>query len=158
MTPLELTQMECLLMCALLCSTDVIAAISIIEYEEQPKLYSLLFGEGVVNDAVSIILFNSVHKYAHSEFTAMTGFAIFWDFVKLSSCSLIVGILVAIIPTLLLKHFRVLAREALSECIVLFSFAYLAYILAEIIKQSGIIALLTCGITMASYCWYNLSP
>lgn len=47
-------------MSSLLCSSDVIAAISIIKYEEQPKLFSLVFGEGIVNDAVAIILFNTV--------------------------------------------------------------------------------------------------
>ena len=42
---------------SLLCSSDVIAAISIVKYEEQPKLFSIIFGEGIVNDAVALILF-----------------------------------------------------------------------------------------------------
>lgn len=49
-------------MCSLLCSSDVIAAISLIKPTEQPKLFSVVFGEGVSNDAVSIILFNTVLK------------------------------------------------------------------------------------------------
>ena len=49
-------------MCSLLCSSDVIAAISLIKPAEQPKLFSVVFGEGVSNDAVSIILFNTVLK------------------------------------------------------------------------------------------------
>lgn len=60
---LKLSSSEILLMCSLLCSTDVIAAISMVSYDEQPTLFSLLFGEGIVNDAVAIILFNSVLKY-----------------------------------------------------------------------------------------------
>jgi len=55
--------METILVSTLLCSSDVIAAISIVKYEEQPKLYSLLFGEGMVNDAVAIILFNTVSGF-----------------------------------------------------------------------------------------------
>jgi NhaP-type Na+/H+ or K+/H+ antiporter len=51
---------DCFVIASLLCSSDVIAAISIIKYEEQPKLFSLVFGEGIVNDAVAIILFNTV--------------------------------------------------------------------------------------------------
>lgn len=58
--PFELSIMEILLMCSLLCCTDVVAAISIVKYEEQPKLFSLIFGEGITNDAVCIILFNTV--------------------------------------------------------------------------------------------------
>ena len=58
---------EILLMSSLLCSTDVIAAISMVKYEEQPTLFSLLFGEGIVNDAVAIILFNTVLKFFYAE-------------------------------------------------------------------------------------------
>jgi NhaP-type Na+/H+ or K+/H+ antiporter len=52
--------MEAFLISSLLCSSDVIAAISIVKYEEQPKLFSIIFGEGIVNDAVSLILFQTV--------------------------------------------------------------------------------------------------
>ena len=62
-SPLNLSTMEILLMCSLLCSSDVIAAVSLIKPSEQPKLFSLVFGEGIVNDAVSIILFNTVMKF-----------------------------------------------------------------------------------------------
>ena len=51
-----------LLFTALLCSSDVVAAVSIVNYEAQPKLYSCIFGEGVFNDIVSIILFNTVNN------------------------------------------------------------------------------------------------
>lgn len=76
--PLELTSTECLLMCSLLCSSDVVAAISLISYDKQPKLFSIVFGEGIINDAVSIILFNTVSKYTHvsSEITFSTPFKI----------------------------------------------------------------------------------
>jgi NhaP-type Na+/H+ or K+/H+ antiporter len=59
---LELEVMEILLLCSLMCSSDVVAAISLINSAEQPKLFSVVFGEGVTNDAVSIILFNTVLK------------------------------------------------------------------------------------------------
>lgn len=45
---------------ALMCSSDVVAAVSIVEYTKQPKLFSCIFGEGIVNDIVSIILFGTV--------------------------------------------------------------------------------------------------
>jgi NhaP-type Na+/H+ or K+/H+ antiporter len=73
---LELTSPECMLMCSLLCSSDVIAAISLLSYDKQPDLFSIVFGEGITNDAVSIILFNTVLKYTArtSEITAATPF------------------------------------------------------------------------------------
>ena len=56
----KLDFMPLLLFTSLLCSSDVVAAVSIVSYNDQPKLYSCIFGEGVVNDIVSIILFNTV--------------------------------------------------------------------------------------------------
>jgi NhaP-type Na+/H+ or K+/H+ antiporter len=58
--PVNLSTIDILQMCALLCSTDVIAAISMVSYDKYPGLFSLLFGESVVNDAVTIILFNTI--------------------------------------------------------------------------------------------------
>lgn len=72
-----------MLMCSLLCCTDVVAAIAVIKYEEQPKLFSLVFGEGITNDAVCIILFNTVMEFAgpESEFTSTTPFSILGAFL-----------------------------------------------------------------------------
>jgi len=62
---------EVLSVCALLCSSDVIAAISMVNYNEQPKLFSIVYGEGVFNDIVSIILFNTVQSFkTNFDFTA----------------------------------------------------------------------------------------
>ena len=157
-SPVHLSAMEILLMCALLCSTDVIAAISMVNYDEQPKLFSLLFGEGVVNDAVAIILFNSVVKFEDKELNATTGGLIVFDFIKLSVFSLLIGMFFGFASSLMLKYLRMLTRDAIVECIVMFSFGYLAYVAAETCKQSGIISLLTTGVIMGQYTWYNLSP
>jgi sodium/hydrogen exchanger-like protein 6/7/sodium/hydrogen exchanger 8 len=63
-TAVSFSMMEVLLMSSLLCSTDVIAAVSMLSPKKTPKLFSLVFGEGIVNDAVSIILFNTVSEFA----------------------------------------------------------------------------------------------
>ena len=65
-----------MLFTALLCSSDVVAAVSIVNYEAQPKLYSCIFGEGVFNDIVSIILFNTVNNLQSQTFTVGTVFEI----------------------------------------------------------------------------------
>jgi len=64
--PVTLLLSEVLVMCALICSTDVIAAVAIINAKKQPKLFAVVLGEGVVNDAVTIILFNAVISFAKS--------------------------------------------------------------------------------------------
>lgn len=97
-----------MLMCSLLCSSDVIAAISLISYDEQPKLFSIVFGEGILNDAVSIILFNTVQRYTSA--TAVIGWhtpgVIIGSFVALGVNSLIIGVVFGLLSAFILKTCR----------------------------------------------------
>lgn len=45
---------------ATICASDAVAALTIIKPEKYPKLFSIVFGEGLMNDAVAIILFKVV--------------------------------------------------------------------------------------------------
>ena len=156
----ELSIQEILLMCSLFSSSDVVAAVSIVKYELQPKLYSLVFGEGITNDAVSIILFNTVMIYSgsNSTFTSSTPFVILGSFLELSSLSLLIGVLVGVISALAYNKFRLLTSSTIVECNIIFCFGYLSYCTSELMSCSGIISLLTCGVVMSRYTWHNLSP
>ena len=158
--PLKFRTMEILLMSSLLCSTDVVAAVSIVKYDQQPKLFSLILGEGIMNDAVCIILFNTVIELSgpESHFTPATPFLIVESFLALSFLSIFIGFILGIFSSIVFAHFRALTHSAIIECSLVFCFGYLSYAIAELIHCSGIIALLTCGILMAHYTWYNLSP
>jgi NhaP-type Na+/H+ or K+/H+ antiporter len=157
---LELTSPECMLMCSLLCSSDVIAAVSLLSFDKQPDLYSIVFGEGITNDAVSIILFNTVMKYtsANTEIVSSTPFTIIGEFLLLGACSVGLGVLFAVLASLTLKQFRLFTRNPVNETFMVFIFGYLAYVTSEVFEQSGIISLLTAGVVMAKYAWFNLSP
>lgn len=153
--------MEIMLMSSLLCSSDVLAAISMIKYEEQPRLFSLIFGEGIVNDAVAIILFNTVASFlSHDspEFTATTPLKIVGQFLVLGSVSILIGFVIGLLAAFILKKCRFLTVSSIKETFLIFSFGYLSYSISELCGMSGIISLLTSGIIMAHYCWYNLSP
>jgi NhaP-type Na+/H+ or K+/H+ antiporter len=151
---------EVLLMCSLLCSSDVIAAVSLVSYEKEPNLYSIIFGEGITNDAVSIILFNTVMKYTakNQHVTWSTPMNIMGNFTSLGFWSLMMGIMFALWSAWLLKKYRSFSKNQIHEVLIIFCFGYIAYILSEISELSGIITLLTCGIVMSHYTWYNLSP
>lgn len=148
-------------MSSLLCSTDVIAAISMVKYEEQPTLFSLLFGEGIVNDAVAIILFNTVLDFFFSEdpkaITWVAPFEILGDFLLLGFASIAIGLVYGVLASVLFKKMRCLTLSSTVECLVIFCIAYMAYVTAELASFSGIIALLTSGVVMAHYAWYSLS-
>ena len=57
---LDISIMQMLLFTAVLCSSDFVAALSIVDNNKQPKIFSCIFGEGILNDIVSIVLFNTV--------------------------------------------------------------------------------------------------
>lgn len=153
--------MEILLMCSLLCATDVIAAVSLLNPRKQPKLFSLVFGEGIVNDAVCIILFNTVNDFAKNtdeEFNAKAVGLISLQFIILGVVSLLIGLVFGLCQSYLMKKVRSLTRDPVAECAIIFAVGYISYVVAELCHFSGIISLLTSGVTMAHYGWYNLSP
>ena len=103
-------------MCSLLCSNDVFAAISLIKPDKKPKLYSLVFGEGITNDAVSIILFNTIHNYKSKtgvphDFTFVSIGEITVDFIFLGLRSILCGFVFAIMASLLLKKVRAFTNK-----------------------------------------------
>lgn len=51
---------------ATICATDAVAGLTMIKSDKYPKLFSILFGEGLVNDAVAIIIFLAVGDLAKS--------------------------------------------------------------------------------------------
>ena len=56
------------------------------------------------------------------------------------------------------KKMRFLTVSSIKETLLVFCSGYMAYALSEMLGMSGIISLLTSGIVMAHYGWYNLSP
>lgn len=155
---------EVLSICALLCSSDVIAAIAMVDYGAQPKLFSIVYGEGVFNDIVSIILFNTVTSFQTKpgeppyEFTAMSIFTIAGNFFMLGLVSMLIGLFGGIFSSILFKKCRFLTHSSITETLLIVIIAFITYMVSEAMAESGIITLLTCGITMAHYTWYNLSP
>jgi hypothetical protein len=57
---------EILLFSAVISATDTVAALTFVSEENEPKLYSILFGEGVINDAVCIVLYRIIKEFINS--------------------------------------------------------------------------------------------
>ena len=69
-----------------------------------------------------------------------------------------VGVAAALLCAYLLKKYRMFSHNPVAECVMIFCMGYLSYVISEVMHLSGIITLLTCGIVMAHYAWFNLSP
>ncbi|CAD6255916.1 unnamed protein product [Miscanthus lutarioriparius] len=48
---------------AIFSATDSVCTLQVLSQDETPFLYSLVFGEGVVNDATSVVLFNAIQNF-----------------------------------------------------------------------------------------------
>lgn len=61
--PFELSTIEIMLVCSILVSSDIIAAMSILKFDEAPHIFSIILGEGLFNDVVVIVLYQTVKTY-----------------------------------------------------------------------------------------------
>ena len=57
---------DILLFSAVISATDTVAALTFIKEEKDPKLFAILFGEGVLNDAVCIVLYRIIKEFTDS--------------------------------------------------------------------------------------------
>jgi sodium/hydrogen exchanger-like protein 6/7 len=88
----------------------------------------------------------------------MSIFKIIGNFIELALTSVSIGLAAGIFSAMLFKWFRLLCHSAITESILLLIIAMVAYFVSDYAEKSPIISLLTCGISMAHYTWYNLSP
>jgi NhaP-type Na+/H+ or K+/H+ antiporter len=58
----ELNWYNCMMLGSVLSATDEVSAMSFIRMKDFPQLGALIFGEGVLNDSLSIVLFKSISE------------------------------------------------------------------------------------------------
>jgi len=54
---------EIMVFCSILVSSDIIAAMAILKFEEQPHIFSIILGEGLCNDVVVLTLYATTMEY-----------------------------------------------------------------------------------------------
>jgi len=161
---------EALLFGSLIASVDPVGTLSILgnpELQCDPLLYSLVFGESVLNDAIAIALFKSFHKHYtineedEGDLSSSTDFSesdlpsVCLYFLTLSALSIIVGIGLGLVASFIYRHTS-LKKFPKFETSLLFLFCYLCYATAEAFDLSGILALFFHGVVLSHYNSYNL--
>ncbi|KAK7884197.1 hypothetical protein WMY93_027320 [Mugilogobius chulae] len=148
---------------SLISAVDPVATIAIFNaLNVDPVLNMLVFGESILNDAVSIVLTNTAEGFfSQSDNSTVTGWEIFIQalgyFLQMFFGSAALGTLTGLISAVFLKHFDLRKTPSLEFGMMLI-FAYLPYGLAEGIQLSGIMSILFAGIVMSHYTHHNLSP
>ena len=151
--------MEALLFGALISAVDPVATLSIMgnpELQCNPLLYSLVFGESVLNDAISIVLFKNFRRYYDPESPNFSRenipFALA-GFFSMTIFSIIVGVLLGMVTSFIYKNTTIRQFPKLERCVpmyylssainkcLLFQLLSFAYRLITIIIDNAIIFL-----------------
>ena len=74
----------------------------------EPKLFSILFGEGIINDVVYKVIYNIIKKFSESGelFTGENIINMLGTFVKLFGLSFLIGLSIGCIGSLCLKKLK----------------------------------------------------
>ncbi|WRX23690.1 Cation/H+ exchanger - like 10 [Theobroma cacao] len=142
---------------AILSATDSVCTLQVLSQDETPFLYSVVFGEGVVNDATSIVLFNSVQSIDFSNIDATISLKLLGTFLYLFFTSTILGIVAGLLSAFIIKTLYFGRHSTDREVALMMIMAYLSYMLAELLSLSGILTIFFCGIVMSHYTWHNVT-
>lgn len=154
---------EALLFGAMISAVDPVSTISIIQshsgFARDHTLPSIMFGESVLNDAVSIVLFRSLSLYKDENFfTPAHLFGALGIFVLVFTVSMLIGIFFALLISFGFRKADI-AHHSLPmvEVVLMVLFLFLSYMLAEAASMSGIVSLFFFGVAVSHYNWSNLS-
>ncbi|MBL1141235.1 MAG: sodium:proton antiporter [Proteobacteria bacterium] len=133
---------------ALLSATDPASVISLLKRDNAPeRLRILLQGESLFNDATAIVLFSILISLATQSQETTSWVMMLVRFIEVFFGGLLVGIFIGFIATIAIKY---LGNNQSTAMVSIFS-AYSSFILSEdVFHFSGVIAVLSCGITLGS--------
>ncbi|KAK1584662.1 hypothetical protein Q3G72_035004 [Acer saccharum] len=138
-------------------ATDSVCTLQVLNQDETPLLYSLVFGEGVVNDATSVVLFNAIQSFDLTHLNTSTAFHFLGNFFYLFLTSTLLGAFTGLLSAYIIKKLYFGRHSTDREVALMILMAYLSYMLAELFYLSGILTVFFCGIVMSHYTWHNVT-
>ncbi|KIV85694.1 sodium/hydrogen exchanger 3 [Exophiala sideris] len=157
---LTITWVEAISVGATLSATDPVTILAIFNlYKVEPKLYTIIFGESILNDAIAIVLFETAQRYregATGNLGIVSLFEAIGIFLLVFFTSLMIGVIVGVGTALTLKYTMVRRFPKIESCLIIL-IAYASYFFSNGVHMSGIVSLLFCGITLKHYAYYNMS-
>lgn len=166
---LHLTWHRCLLLASVLAATDEVSAMALIKQKEFPRLGALIFGEGVINDAISIVLFKalliSFHQHANTntidtssdieDIQFFIPLMISVSYQIIASCC--IGLTCGLLNARVMKVFSFSRHYPIHQLALIMLTGYFSYSLSEVLEVSGILTLFVTAVTLAHYSWHSLS-
>jgi len=142
---------------AIMTATDSVAVLSILDQETQPSTYSLVFGEGVLNDAISIVLFKTFTHIPATMGSLELCTTIFFQFAWYIVISTAVGVGSGLLCCLVIRRAGIGEEHPHLEVLMTLLFAWLSYMFGEVLNVSPIVSCFACGIILSHYNYYNMA-
>lgn len=136
---LDMTLVDAISVGATLSATDPVTILAIFNtYKVDPKLYTIIFGESILNDAIAIVIFETAQRYNKGE--GSYGILSFFEgtgiFLLVFFSSLVIGVISGVGTALLLKFTYVRRFPKIESCLIVL-IAYATYFFSHGIHLSG---------------------
>ncbi len=152
----DLDVIQCLIFSSVISAVDPVAVLAIFdEIGVNMVLYFLVFGESLLNDGVTIVIYQAMIGLNKMETIPVEHyFLVLGNFFIVCFGGLLIGCLIGVLTSLI---FRLTSRARVMEPLIMVTMAYLSFVSAEIFHWSGIISLVGCGIMQKRYAFINAS-
>ena len=133
----DLSLLECLIFGSTLSATDPVTILAVFtQYKVDPHLYSVIFGESILNDAVSIVMYETLSKF-HGIDPHVGSFLHGVGIFLLSfTISMALGVIFGLACSLALKHSHLGQFPGIESCLVTLV-AYTSYFFSNGLQMSG---------------------
>ncbi|KAM9353249.1 Na(+)/H(+) exchanger beta [Symphorus nematophorus] len=148
--------LPCLLFGSIISAVDPVAVLAVFEeIHINELLHILVFGESLLNDAVTVVLYHLFEEFAGAgTVTVMDCFLGIISFLVVALGGVLVGAIYGILAAF---TSRFTSHTRVIEPLFVFVYSYMAYLSAEMFHLSGIMALIACGAVMRPYVEANIS-
>jgi len=127
---------------AVVAPPDAVAATTVARRVGMPRrIVAILEGESLVNDATALVALNTAIAALSS---SVTVWRIGWDFVRSAGGGLLIGLAAATLLALVRKQIT----DPVLDTTLSFAAPYVAFLPAEEIKASGVLAVVVCGLIL----------
>ncbi|KAM4560462.1 sodium/hydrogen exchanger 2-like isoform 2-T2 [Odontesthes bonariensis] len=152
----DINLQENLLFASIISAVDPVAALNVFDdIGVNEQIYIVIFGEGLFNDAVTMVLYSMLAFVADMPVVESTDvFLGVARFFVVGVGGILFGLLFGFVAAFT-SRFTSRVREI--EPLFVFMYSYLAYLVAELFAISSVLAIITCAITMKYYVEENVS-
>lgn len=156
MEEIHATFVQMLLFSSLIVAVDPVAVLAVFqEVGVNNTLYFLVFGESLLNDGVTVVLYNVMQTFNKMDSIApiqiLLGVAKFFVVVLFGFA---VGVVCGLVSSYITKFTNTVK---VVEPLIVLGFAYLSYLVSELFEFSGIVSIIACGIIQVHYAFHNIS-